>query len=202
MIQTMKKFRKGIAMLLLISSWMIPCSAFAGESACEVELPVYVEVTGDKATEPIEFEISLTGEDAQTPMPEICEKKLKDMGEISFGPIRYTVPEDYHYVIRQKIKQEKGWTYDKTMYEVTVRIVNNEEGELVSEIWAVKEGSDEKSDKITFINYYKATTTPTSQDKTPQTGDNTRIYLAAGLMMASLLAILACFGWYYRKRHL
>ena len=196
MVQKMNRFRMLISLSLMLVLLMMPCMAFAKEVKCDVTLPVKVEVTGKDAPADVEFKVIMTGEDKDTPIPAVTEGTVKGAGEISFGPVSYTLPEDYHYIVVQKKGNAENWTYDETKYLVTVRIVNDEDGGLKSEVWAVKEGSEEKCENIVFVNTYKA---PEIPKETPQTGDSTNITFFAGLMMASML-VMAVIVWInYRK---
>lgn len=181
---------------------MVPCMVSAKENQCSVTLPVQIEVTGDKAKEAEEFEIVLKNKDVDAPMPEVVIKTTKGAGEISFGPMNYNIPEDYQYEIVQKKGQDEHWVYDDTKYEITVRVVTNADGELVSKVWAAKNGSLEKCEKITFVNHYETPAVPTVPTSTPQTGDSSSIRLYVGMMAASLFSMLMilCMGSRHFKR--
>ena len=48
------------------------------------------------------------------------------------------------------------FTYDKRVYEVTVRVTNGENGELETQVWASDEAAgDEKTESIVFTNNYR-----------------------------------------------
>lgn len=190
MIQKWKRFCRGMSLAFVIVLSAMPCFASAKENKCEVTLPVQIETMGDPAPTKEVFEVSLTCTDLNAPMPEIITQTLEGAGEILFGSINYTLPEDYHYVITQKKGTTAHWIYDQAVYEVTVRIVNDEDGELVSEVWAVKNGSLEKCEKITFVNHYEAPAVPSVPTNTPQTGDSSSIRFYAGVMAASLFSML------------
>lgn len=187
-------------MALMLALSAMPCFASEKEDQCEVVLPVQIEITGDSAPAKERFEVSITSKDANTPMPEVTTKTVEGAGQISFGPIDYKLPEDYHYVITQKKGTASPWTYDQTVYEVTVRIVNDQDGMLNAEVWAVRAGSGQKSDQIRFTNRYDAPeiyeapkiyVTPTAIS--PHTGDTAVIGIYAGLMGVSLIALLTVF---------
>lgn len=196
-----------MALAVILSA--MPCFASAKENQCEVTLPVQIEITGDSAPAKEVFEVSITSRDSDAPMPEVTTKTVEGGGQILFGPIYYTLPEDYHYVITQKKGSTSQWTYDQTVYEVTVRVVNDNEGGIVSEVWAIRSGEDKKSDKIQFTNHYeapeiyeapKAYVTPTTSS--PHTGDSANIGIYAGLMGVSLIGMLTVFrkGCRYLKQ--
>lgn len=83
-------------------------------------------------------------------------QKVLNSGTVSFGQIHYTVPGDYQYKIYQKSGSTDRFTYDKTVYTVTVRVQNDAEGGLTAELWAVKEGTTMKNDAVQFQNHYDA----------------------------------------------
>lgn len=202
-------------MALLIALSAMPCFASEKENQCEVILPVQMEIAGDAAPVKERFEVSITSKDSNAPMPEVNTKTVEGAGQISFGPINYTLPEDYHYVITQKKGTASQWTYDQSAYEVTVRIVCDEEGRLTSKVWAVRSGSDKKSDQIRFTNRYEApeiyeapkdpeiqTVYVTPTVSSPHTGDLSNIGIYTGLMGVSLIAAVTVFwkGSRYLKR--
>ena len=93
--------------------------------------------------------------------------------------------------------------------EVTVRVVNTQEGGLAAEVWAVKDQSDQKTDEIKFINQYKETTTATTEainntihhtttntitessigTSSPKTGDKSNVMLWGGIAILSGLCV-------------
>lgn len=190
MIKKWQKICRGMSLAVVVALYAMPCFASAKEKNCEVILPVRIETTGDSVSTKEMFEVSIASAEPDTPMPKVTTQTIEGDGEISFGPINYTLPEDYHYVITQKKGNASHWSYDQKAYEVTVRIVNNEEDELVSEVWAIKSGSDEKSDKIKFINHYEEPSVPTVPTSKPKTGDLSDIRLYVGMMGGSLLIML------------
>lgn len=202
--QKWKRFCIGLCLAVSVILSAMPCFASEKEYKCEVTLPVQIEIIGDQTSAKEMFEVSLTSADVNTPMPEISTKTREGVGDISFGPISYTLPEDYHYVITQKKGTAQNWVYDQTIYEVTVRIVNNEDGELVSEVWVSKSGSNEKCDKIKFTNRYEAPSIPTVPTVTPKTGDSANMGLYVGMagisMFIVLMVLVICSRQLKRKR--
>lgn len=198
-IQILKKFRKGLALSILIGLCVMPSAVAAKEAVCEVMLPICVETTGDTAEKPAEFEFLLTSEDAEAPMPESVVCRIQGDGSVTFGPITYTMPEDYHYTVVQKKGQDEQWIYDDAVYEVTVRVTYNEAGALVPEIWAVKSEMTAKSDTLLFINHYDAPQRPTVITNTPQTGDSANL-TAAWFVMAAAVCVMAVIGHRYKHR--
>lgn len=186
-----------IFFLAMMIVWLLPVQAHAAEKNCTISIPVETTVSGESAPAGTAFELVLEAADTDCPMPEKTEITIKDSGKASFGPITYTVPEDYQYRVYQKIGTAKNFTYDKTQYTVTVRVINAEDGGLSAEIWAIKDGTQNKVDKILFTNKYTAPETP----KTPtdpakpivKTGDNAQFYVWGGILAAALVMMAVLF---------
>ena len=127
----------------------------------------------------------------------------------SFEEMRYKRPGDYKYTVYQLKGESKDVIYDGSVYEVTVRVVNTQEGGLAAEVWAVKDQSDQKTDEIKFINQYKETTTATTEainntihhtttntitessigTSSPKTGDKSNVMLWGGIAILSGLCV-------------
>lgn len=185
------KNQKIYACLLFLSLAVVllfPGQVRAAEKTCTISIPAETAVSGKSAPSGTEFEIVLEAVDTDCPMPEKTSVTIKDSGKMSFGPITYTIPEDYHYRVYQKAGNAKNFTYDKTVYTVTVRVVNAEDGGLSAEIWAIKDGSQNKTDRIVFNNSYKAPAAPSVS--TVKTGDTGDVSVWIGLFVAALAAVV------------
>lgn len=101
------------------------------------------ELTG-KTLEADMFSFVLAPVDG-APMPDTDTVKNTAAGTFQFGNITYTVPGTYQYKISEADGQAVGYTYDKSVYTVTVE-VTDENGELK----AVVSGAD----NIVFKNDY------------------------------------------------
>lgn len=210
-----RKTQKLINLLLLpllFAVLLVPKQVFAEGSSCKASIPVKVEVSGEEIPEGMEYKVTLKAVSSEAPMPKKTSVTIKDEGKAEFGPITYTVPGDYTYEISQKAGKKENFTYDKKTYTVTIRVVNDAKGGLKAEVWAVKDGSKNKTDTIKFQNKYKAPSDPgnskhhhsgNSSDPAPaapqsvlsilapRTGDNSNLMLWAVLLTASLLALIA-----------
>lgn len=172
-----------------LAVWMLlalPVSA--AEYACTVTIPVEVEVTGESVPSGVDSRLMFVSDNVGNPVPEQTEIAVKDSRAVSFGPISYTEPGDYTY----RIYQEKGSAYevayDESVYSVTVRVVNGEDNGLKAEIWAVKDGGQNKTDKIKFTNAYEAPLKP--EPEAPKTGDSGQPAFWGCVMMLALLAMV------------
>ena len=140
----------------LLAFLLLPGTVHAKEYACDVTIPATVQVSGDRIPSGEVYEVVMEAITKDAPVAESMTQKVMNSGTVSFGQIHYTVPGDYQYKIYQKSGSTDRFTYDKTVYTVTVRVQNNAEGGLTAELWAVKEGTTMKNDAVQFQNHYDA----------------------------------------------
>ena len=140
----------------LLAFLLLPGSVHAKEYACDVTIPATVQVSGDRIPSGEVYEVVMEAITKDAPVAENMTQKVLNSGTVSFGQIHYTVPGDYQYKIYQKSGSTDRFTYDKTVYTVTVRVQNDAEGGLTAELWAVKEGTTMKNDAVQFQNHYDA----------------------------------------------
>ena len=154
--QKKTRFRKLLLLPLLIAVLLFPTQALAVYS-CTVQLPVEVKtITKTEDTEIPTGEVYtvvLTAED-DAPLPEETRLTVTDNGTVEFGPITYTKPGDYVYTVYQDVGETEFYTYDRAIYTVTVRVVNDDEGGLTAEIWAIRDDETEKMENVVFTNVY------------------------------------------------
>lgn len=191
---------------LLFSVLFVPKTAFAEGYSCETSIPAAVETTGDKAPEGTQYKVVLEAVTEGAPMPGKTGLVIKSGEKAEFGPMKYTVPGDYQYKICQEDGKENRFTYDRSVYIVTVRVVNEENGGLKSEMWAVKEGSTDKTNEIKFKNHYDAPSSHDDDDDeddpapaapqppvnllSPKTGDSANPVFWGILAVIALLAVV------------
>lgn len=204
-----KRFSIKWYVLLLAAAFLMPEGVKAEMADCSVSIPVIVEMS-KSAPEDTEFEVILTGENQDTPMPEQSTGTIRGNEKFYFGPISYTVPGDYHYTVKQKAGNDLSFTYDTSIYEVTVRVINQDHVGLEAEIWACRQGEGEKQEAIRFMNKYQSTKTtsvPSTPHKkistlavtaSPKTGDDNRSGLWFGLLILSVYVGAGV----YKKRNL
>ena len=186
-----------LAIIFLFSVKMTAVYAAEGERECTIVIPVSVEMKGNAGNIKSEvFEYALEPADENSSTEAVfseVEVTQEGITKGSFKEMRYTRPGDYKY----------------TVYEVTVRVVNTQEGGLATEVWAVKDQSDQKTDEIKFINQYKETTTATTEainntihhtttntitkssigTSSPKTGDKSNVMLWGGIAILSGLCV-------------
>ncbi len=192
-------------------------SVRAAEYSCDVSIPVTVNVSGSDITTGVKYEVNLEAVTESAPMPETTTLTTTDAGTVEFGTMTYTTPGDYVYTITQTKGSQDRCTYDTTVYTVTVRVINSEEGGLVPEIWAVKNGGTEKTSSIVFTNTYSAIPVeeeepeedPVEPEETPadpdtttsaQTGDTANITLYVVVMAAAAAVIIFLVLYSKRKK--
>lgn len=216
MMTFVKKLSPVLLLVMLLAVVCRPLHAVAAEYKCEVDLDVAVSFNGDKNTP---FTVKLETQE-QAPLPEQSELTLKGSGTVTFGPITYATPGDYHYTITQTKGNAQYVTYDDTVYAVTVRVTNATDGGLQAEIWAERNEGTEKVSEFTFANHYdppeqpanqptptpvpvttEGNTTSTTQSSTlfhlPQTGDD---FPLAVLLILCIAAVVGLGYIIYRKQ--
>lgn len=195
MIQKVLKKYIGFCLAAALAAFVLPICAQAADRSCVVSIPVEVEETADfAADESFTIVLEAVGEDV--PMPEQKEIIVKVGEKAEFGPITYTIPEDYQYRVYQKTGNNKNFTYDKSIYIVTVRVVNDGMGGLAAEIWAIQDGSQNKTDKISFENIW---TQPAVKTQV-KTGDSTNPGVLAAIALCA--AAVAAVSWAARRKKL
>lgn len=154
-----------------------------------------------------EFSFKLVGEGIEFTVTNDAD------GKISFDKFEYDEPGTHVYTISEVKGDEVGMTYDKSVFTVTVNVVDDGEGNLKANVAFTK--GDKSVEGIVFNNTYKKPETPvltpdpgtrktvTNIVKTvkgflPTTGDQQ----AAALLMAFVIAMagVGALVWGIRKR--
>lgn len=154
-----------------------------------------------------EFSFKLVGEGIESTVTNDAD------GKISFDKFEYDEPGTHVYTISEVKGDEVGMTYDKSVFTVTVNVVDDGEGNLKANVAFTK--GDKSVEGIVFNNTYKKPETPkpapdpgtpktvTNIVKTvkgflPTTGDQQ----AAALLMAFVIAMagVGALVWGIRKR--
>ena len=154
-----------------------------------------------------EFSFKLVGEDVESTVTNDVD------GKISFDKFEYNEPGTYVYTISEVKGDEVGMTYDKSVFTVTVNVVDDGEGNLKANVAFTK--GDKSVEGIVFNNTYKKpeTPAPTPDPGTPKTVTNivktvkgflptTGDQQAAALLMAFVVAMagVGALVWGIRKR--
>ena len=152
--------------------------------AISVSLDVSKALKGSPKTT-ADFEMRLVGKNG-APMPSGSSNgqktvKIHGEGSASFGAITFTAPGSYVYEVSEKNAKLQGYTYDTTVYTVTVK-VDNVNGVLTAAISAQNQNKQSvKWDELVFTNTYK--------EPAPQTGIlwwPVPVLLASGLLLVLL----------------
>lgn len=154
-----------------------------------------------------EFSFKLVGEGIESTVTNDAD------GKISFDKFEYDEPGTHVYTISEVKGDEVGMTYDKSVFTVTVNVVDDGEGNLKANVAFAK--GDKSVEGIVFNNTYKKpeTPTPTPDPGTPKTVTNivktvkgflptTGDQQAAALLMAFVIAMagVGALVWGIRKR--
>lgn len=154
-----------------------------------------------------EFSFKLVGEGIESTVTNDAD------GKINFDKFEYSEPGTYVYTISEVKGDEAGMTYDKSVFTVTVNVVDDGEGNLKASVTYTK--GDKSVEGIVFNNTYKKpeTPTPTPGPGTPKTVTNivktvkgflptTGDQQAAALLMAFVIAMagVGALVWGIRKR--
>ncbi|MDO5418417.1 MAG: FctA domain-containing protein [Lachnospiraceae bacterium] len=167
----MKKLLFHMLIPAVLAVLMLPMTVFAMEVDHPVSIPVEITVSGTSVPTDVEYKLVLEAID-NAPMPEMSEISIKDGGKAAFGPITYTVPDNYHYKIYQKSEAKDNFTYDNTVYEVTVQVLNDGKGGFKANVVGSKDGSSGKPADFKFVNSYKKPHVPVGPDGPPGGGDH------------------------------
>ena len=136
--QMMRKLRCLAWFPCLLAFLLLPGAVHAKEYACDVTIPATVQVSGDRIPSGEVYEVVMEAITKDAPVAENMTQKVLNSGTVSFGQIHYTIPGDYQYEIYQKSGSTDRFTYDKTVYTVTVRVQNDAEGGLFAEFFCRK----------------------------------------------------------------
>lgn len=154
-----------------------------------------------------EFSFKLVGEGIESTVTNDAD------GKINFDKFEYSEPGTYVYIISEVKGDEAGMTYDKSVFTVTVNVVDDGEGNLKANVAFTK--GDKSVEGIVFNNTYKKpeTPVPTPDPGTPKTVTNivktvkgflptTGDQQAAALLMAFVIAMagVGALVWGIRKR--
>lgn len=154
-----------------------------------------------------EFSFKLVGEDIESTVTNDAD------GKINFDKFEYDEPGTHTYTISEVKGDEVGMTYDKSVFTVTVNVVDDGEGNLKANVAFTK--GDKSVEGIVFNNTYKKPETPvlTPDPGTPKTVTNivktvkgflptTGDQQAAALLMAFVIAMagVGALVWGIRKR--
>jgi pilin isopeptide linkage protein len=146
----------GMAILMIIA--LLPFQAFAAENSSNNSVSrlfqVKLQIEGDKPSEDVPFTFILEGE-SDAPLPADTSAVIYGEGEADFDEIVYTTPGTYKYTIHQRDGGLDNYTYDETIYTITVK-VRYSSGELLATYTAANSrDAGVKEPELLFINTYE-----------------------------------------------
>ena len=130
-------------------------------STAKLDPPVRKVITdqyGNSITSDEKFEFVMTPS-ADAPMPEgtaagTPKTVTAGAGEIEFGEISYTtVGGPYVYTFTEKAGSNARWTYDDSVYTMTVNVIRNADDELEAQKTITKNGAEVST--VEFKNSYR-----------------------------------------------
>jgi len=86
------------------------------------------------------------------PMPSSNEITITGAGKASFGQITYDVPGTYIYTVTEQPGSLANWTYDASVYTLTVTVSEDEDGQLAAGRELTKAG--QPAERALFTNHY------------------------------------------------
>lgn len=122
-------------------------------------------ISGDKPSSDATFRFELKKDDAVVDVAEV-----KGSGKTSFTKLDFDTAGSYTYEVTEVAEEDKGYTYDKTVYIVQIT-VKDDDGKFVVDMSVKSSGKDCKS--IKFNNVYTKEKTPTgTEGEDVNRGDN------------------------------
>lgn len=169
-----------VLMILMTASFCIVKSdAKAAEKSIEIKIPYKQTFENDSVKTDVndEFRYSLKAVDEKSPMPEgitdayYYTLKGNVTGELKLD-IVFERPGVYSYVVSPYVeKAEKGYTYEKGKYTVSVTVINDDAtgGFKQGAITIQDENLDKYGEVPSNVSYYeKAPSTPSKSTPTPK----------------------------------
>lgn len=190
--------KKSVVFALMLFAVSIVSPAYSAHAAPEpisVQLEVEAILTGDIPSSPESFSFVLNAV-SHDPMPETNTITISGSGKGSFPPITYSEPGTYLYTLRQCPGGTDGYTYDETVYTVTVQVTTDDTGELKLSVYVYEKDHDGKAEKIVFSNHfsYSSAADPGENDPgqadTPKTSDESNPVIWLCLEGSALLCLI------------
>lgn len=107
------------------------------------------------------YKLAYLGEDGKSSIP-IEEVTNNSNGAISFAPLTYTqadMGKTFIYTVKEINDAKSGYEYDNSVYTITVKVIDNSDGTLRTEVTATKPGNGNETipaKSIVFSNIYTA----------------------------------------------
>ena len=198
----MKKKALLLFLLTAIVLQALCCAAppvFAAD-ALTVAISGGISVSGDAHSSAERYSVELKAAEDGVPMPEGSDSGVfllekEGGGEFAFPLVTYARVGVYRYTVRLIPGANPLCTYDDTVYDVRVTVVNDNGGGIDVYVTARDSETEEKPDGITFSVSYKSESVPEESSEggepgKPQTGDDSNVKPWIALTGLSLAAII------------
>lgn len=189
-----------LAFAASIAAAVAPNVAYAAQPV-DATVPVEVAISGD-AAEAQDFAFVMQAAQDETVLPDAQRVSINGAGSAQFT-LCFNQVGEHHYTVRQVIGTAEGWTYDETVYDVTVFAMWNQRNDTLFSTVVVytPEG---KAEACSFTNSYAApaASVPSQPEKASsgvKTGDNLML-VALGIGAVAVVAIAAGAVAYRRAR--
>lgn len=128
-----------------------------------IDPPVMKTITGDTPESAAQFQFVLDADDDSYPMPAGSTNGIRIVtitgsGSAEFGNISYTKPGTYSYICYELNGGILGYTYDTTVYTLTVEVTAENDRLSASSTYGVRGGG--AAGGFQFTNTYKASGNP------------------------------------------
>ena len=164
------KLRPALSLLAVLSAAVImTVNGYAGSVQEKVTARIKVNCVGKNTDEKFVYSLKQETEDFQQVENKTLALKNGESGEFE---IAYEVPGTYEYEISQEKGSDKDTTYDSTVYNVTVYVLEDDSGKMSTEIVAFTKGSEEKKAEIKFTNSKKKETKKTGTSGSSKSGSS------------------------------
>ena len=185
--------KRNLMSFLILSSLILLMMVFPGmvsasEKGLDANIPFKVMTSGDSYPNHDRTFVTIETE-TNAPLPEVCKVEIVGAGEGYFGPIHYTSPGIYEYIVREKPGTSDNVVYDGSVYEVTVIVENKGDG-LTSVILSKTIESSSK-DPLVFTNVYEKPDKPVNhKTKAPVMGDCVELGFLGIAAVALILLVI------------
>lgn len=184
----------------IVAAAVAPNAAYAAQPV-DATVPVEVAVSGD-AAEAQGFTFVMQAAQGETVLPDEQQISINGAGSAQFT-LHFNQVGEHHYTVRQVAGTAEGWTYDETVYDVTVFAMWNQHNDTLFSTVVVytPEG---KAEACSFTNSYAApaasvSAQPEKASSGVKTGDNLML-VALGIGVVAVVAIAAGAVAYRRAR--
>lgn len=159
--ETRNVIRETVLAALLFLLCLPAFTAARAAGTVTVGIPVYKAITGTPGKAGA-FTFILTAADG-APMPAgsvngVKTASVSGAGDATFGNVTYDKVGDYRYTIRESAGSDAAYTYDSTVYDLTVQVTwaGDVGGNLKAVLYLHKDGETAKQEKALFTNVYKS----------------------------------------------